>query len=107
MSEGPFPARPPQQRDAADVAELVMAYERSLYGATGYSLGDLQAEWETLDLERDAVVLLDGARVVAFGSLFDRGELWRIEGYVHPQEHGRGVGRELATTLEAAAVSRG
>ena len=93
--------------DAAAVAELVIAYERSLYGTTGYSLGDLQAEWETLDLARDALVLLDGERVVAFGSLDDRGELWRVDGYVHPQEQGRGFGRELVASLEATAASRG
>jgi GNAT superfamily N-acetyltransferase len=99
--------RPPVHGDAAAVAELVIAYERSLYGATGYSLGDLQAEWETLDLARDALVVLKGDRVVAFGSLDDRGELWRVDGYVHPKAQGRGVGRELVASLEATAASRG
>jgi GNAT superfamily N-acetyltransferase len=84
-----------------------MAYERSLYGATTYSLGDLEAEWETLDLEHDALVLLDGERVIAFGSLHDRGELWRVDGYVHPEERGRGIGTELVQALEAIAASRG
>jgi GNAT superfamily N-acetyltransferase len=93
--------------DAPAVAELVMAYERSLYGKTGYSLEDLEAEWESLDLERDALVLLDGERVVAFGALYDRGELWRIDGYVHPEERGRGLGTELVAALEAKAASRG
>ena len=99
--------RPPTQSDADAVARLVIAYERSLYGTTGYSLGDLEAEWETLDLERDALVLVDGERVVAFGSLHDRGELWRVDGCVHPEENGRGFGRELAARLEATAASRG
>jgi len=85
----------------------VIAYERSLYGETAYSLRDLDAEWETLDLDRDALVLLDGERVVAFGSLDDRGELWRIDGYVHPEEQGRGLGTELVAALEATAAARG
>jgi GNAT superfamily N-acetyltransferase len=85
----------------------VIAYERSLYGQSEYSLGDLEAEWATLDLERDALVLLAGDRVVAFGSLEDRGELWRIEAYVHPQERGRGLGTEILTALEATALARG
>jgi GNAT superfamily N-acetyltransferase len=89
------------------VAELVLAYERSLYGESEYSLGDLEAEWEALDLARDALVLLEGERIVAFGSLDDRGELWRIEGYVHPEEQDRGLGTELLAALEATAVSRG
>lgn len=102
-----FRHRPPTRDDAVAVAELVMAYERSLYGETGYSLGDLEAEWESLDLGRDALVLLDGERIVAFGTLDDRGELWRIDGYVHPEEQGRGLGTELITVLESTAASRG
>jgi GNAT superfamily N-acetyltransferase len=102
-----FRHRPPVREDASAVAELVMAYERSLYGETGYSLGDLEAEWEALDLERDALVLLDGERVVASGALYDRGDLWRIEGFVHPDEQGRGLGTELVTVLESTAASRG
>jgi mycothiol synthase len=102
-----FRRRPPVPGDAAAVAELVIAYERSLYGETEYSLGDLEAEWEALDLARDALVLLDGERVVAFGSLDDRGEVWRIDAYVHPEERGRGIGNELVAALEATCVSRG
>lgn len=102
-----FGRRPPVPGDAAGVAELVIAYERSLYGKTEYSLGDLEAEWEALDLARDALVFLDGERVVAFGSLDDRGELCRIDAYVHPEERGRGLGTELVAALEAAAASRG
>jgi mycothiol synthase len=93
--------------DVAAVAELVIAYERSLYGETGFSLGDLEAEWESLDLARDALVLLDVDRVVAYGTLHDRGDLWRVDGYVHPEERGRGLGSELAGALEATAAARG
>lgn len=102
-----FRRRAPVHGDAPAVAGLVIAYERSLYGESGYSLGDLQAEWEALDLAGDALVLLDEERVLAFGALHDRGELWRIDGYVHPEERGRGLGTELVTALEAIAVSRG
>jgi len=89
------------------VAELVMAYERSLYGETTYTREDLEAEWEALDLARDALVLVDGERVVAYGSLYERGELWRVDGFVHPEERGRGIGAQLVSVLEASAVSRG
>ena len=102
-----FRGRPPARDDAPAVAELVIAYERSLYGETAYSLGDLLAEWETLDLAQDALVLVDGDRVVAFGSLHERGELWRVDGYVHPEERGRGIGAQLVAALETSAVSCG
>jgi GNAT superfamily N-acetyltransferase len=102
-----FLQRPPAPGDAAEVAELVIASELSLYGESTYSRSDLEAEWGSLDLEHDALVLLDGERIVAFGSLDDRGELWRGDGFVHPEARGRGVGRELATALESAAAARG
>jgi GNAT superfamily N-acetyltransferase len=106
-SMSPFPHRPAAPADAAAVAELVIAYERSLYGGTAYTRDDLDAEWEAIDLKRDTLVLLDGADVVAFGSLFDRGELWRTDAYVHPAQQGRGIGTELAVALETIAGSRG
>lgn len=93
--------------DAETVAELVIAYECSLYGETAYSLDDLEAEWEQIDLACDSLLLLDGDEVVAYGSLHDRGELWRTDAYVHPAQPGRGVGTELAVALETTAGSRG
>src|SRR6476469_7171333 len=99
--------RPARRDDAAAVAELVMAYERLLYGETTYTQDDLEAEWEAIDLARDSLVLVDGAEVVAFGSLHDRGELWRTDAYVHPARQGRGIGAELAVALEGIAASRG
>ncbi|HEU5361974.1 MAG TPA: GNAT family N-acetyltransferase [Gaiellaceae bacterium] len=89
------------------MAELVIAYERSLYGETTYAPADLAAEWESLDLERDALVLVEGGRIGAYGTLDDRGELWRSDGFVHPERRGRGLGGALASALESIAASRG
>jgi GNAT superfamily N-acetyltransferase len=100
-------SRPAERDDAAAVAELVIAYERSLYGETAYTREDLDAEWEAIDLSRDTLVLVDGDEVVAFASLHDRGELWRTDAYVHPAHRGRGIGTELTGALEEIAQSRG
>jgi mycothiol synthase len=103
----PLERRPATPGDAAAAAEIVIAYERSLYGATTYAHDDLDAEWRALDLERDTLVLLEGDELVAFGTLHDRGELWRTDAYVHPAHQGRGIGAELAGALETIAASRG
>src|ERR1700745_2998943 len=98
-------SRPARRDDAEAVAELVMAYERLLYGETTYAHEDLEAEWGGVGLARDSLVLVDEDDVVAFGSLHDRGELWRTDAYVHPAHQGRGIGTELALALEAIARS--
>jgi mycothiol synthase len=93
--------------DAAAVTEVVAALESSLYGPSTFSQADLEAEWMELDLERDVRVVRDGERIVGYGVVRERGELWRVEGYVHPDALGRGIGRLIATGLEEDAARRG
>jgi mycothiol synthase len=93
--------------DAAAVTEVVAALESSLYGPTSFSQADLEDDWSDLDLERDGRVVRDGDRIVGYGVLRQLGELWRAEGYVHPDAAGRGIGRLIATRLEEDAARRG
>jgi mycothiol synthase len=93
--------------DAAAVAEVVAALESSLYGESPFSQADLADEWADVDLERDTRVVRDADRIVGYGVLRERGDLWRAEGYVHPDAHGRGIGTLMVTGLEEAARSRG
>jgi GNAT superfamily N-acetyltransferase len=86
----------PAPADAAAVAEVVGALESSLYGQTTFSQADLEDEWSDLDLEQDVRVVRDGDRVVGYGVVCERGELWRVEGYVHPDALGRGIGKLTA-----------
>src|SRR5215208_6282799 len=90
--------------DAAAVTELVLALESSLYGATAFSQEDLENEWSELDLERDTRVVRDGDGLVGYGLVREKGEVWRVEGYVHPDALGRGTGKLIATALEADAA---
>jgi GNAT superfamily N-acetyltransferase len=98
---------PPVAADAAAVAALVAALESSLYGHSPFSQADLEDEWSDLDLERHATVLRDGDRIVAYGDVRAVGELWRASGYVHPDAHGRGLGRLLAARLQEIAAGEG
>jgi mycothiol synthase len=93
--------------DAAGVTDVVAALESSLYGPSTFSQADLEAEWSEVDLEQDARVVRDGDGVVGYGVVRERGELWCVEGYVHPDAAGRGIGRLIATELEEDAARRG
>jgi mycothiol synthase len=93
--------------DAAAVAEVVVALESSLYGQSAFSQADLENEWSELDVEQNVRVVRDGDRIVGYGALLELGERWRAEGYVHPDAHGRGIGRVIATGLEQGAARRG
>jgi GNAT superfamily N-acetyltransferase len=93
--------------DAAAVHALVAASESSVYGESAFSQADLEGEWSELQLERDARVVCEGDRVVGYGLARERGEVWRVEGYVHPDRLGRGIGKLIATGLEEEAVRGG
>jgi GNAT superfamily N-acetyltransferase len=93
--------------DAAAVTEVVLALESSLYGQSAFSQADLEDEWSELDVERDARVVRDGDRIVGYGVVRERGEPWRVEGCVHPDALGRGIGKLIAVGLEEEAARRG
>jgi len=100
-------ATPAVAADAAAVTEVVVALESSLYGHSAFSQADLEAEWLDLDLEQNARVVRDRGRVVGYGAVHELGELWRAEGFVHPDALGRGIGKLIATELEEHATRRG
>jgi mycothiol synthase len=100
-------ATPALPADAAAVTEVVLALESSLYGQSAFSQADLEEEWSELDLEQDARVVREGDRVVGYAVVRERRELWRVEGYVHPDAFGRGIGTLIATGLEEEAARGG
>jgi mycothiol synthase len=104
--ERPF-STPAIAADAAAVTEIVVALESSLYGQSGFSQADLEDEWWELESANDARVVSDGDRIVGYGVVRKRGEVWRVEGYVHPDAFGRGIGALVATGLEEQAVRGG
>ena len=102
-----FRVDPAVDADAAAVREVVTALESSLYRQSTFSQADLEDEWLELDLAQDARVVRDGERIVGYGVVRERGELWRVEGYVHPDALGRGIGRLIAGGLEEDAARGG
>ena len=98
---------PATAADAAAVTEIVVALESALYRQTTFSQADLEGEWAELDLARDACIVRDGDCVVGYGVIRNRRDPWQVEGYVHLDALGRGIGTLLATWLEAQAARGG
>jgi mycothiol synthase len=82
------------------VTEVVAALESRFYGPSTFSQADLEDEWSEVDVDRDAYVVRDGDQVVGYGAVRERGEVWRVEGYVRPDAFGRGIGTLIASRLE-------
>ena len=96
---------PATPADLAAVTELVVATESAFYGASTFTQADLEDEWSELDV---VLAVRDGDRVVGYGAIRRRAEQpWSVEGHVHPDAAGRGIGRLLATGLEAEAARGG
>jgi GNAT superfamily N-acetyltransferase len=107
--------RHPTEDDFASVLGLVQEADRAVYGDSDWTADDLRDEWQELDLERNAwLAELDG-RLVGVMHLYGRdGGRFEADGYVHPEQTGRGVGAHLldladqrARELEAEAPSGG
>jgi len=86
--------RPLDRSDLAAVFEVTYAHERAVLDEPMIELGDLEAEWQrpSFDPARDTVGVFDGARLVAYGEVY---QSRRAEVYVHPEWFGRGIGVAL------------
>jgi mycothiol synthase len=84
---------------------VLRATELQDFGEAESEAGEIAADWASLDLERDAVVVCaaDG-EVAGYGYFFRRGvEQAIIDVYVHPRHGGRGLGAFLVAELERRA----
>src|ERR671937_1713222 len=95
-----FVCRPARPDDAEAVLELVPP-------GLGFGLDDIRNEWRVTDLERDTWAWERDGRLVAFGILRSRGEELSVNGFVHPDFEGRGLGTAILRATEARARERG
>jgi mycothiol synthase len=93
----PRPARP-------DDAEAVLAL---VPPELGFGLDDIRAEWRRTDLERDTWAWEHDGRLVAFAILRSRGEELSVNGFIHPDFRGRGLGTAILWATETRARERG
>jgi mycothiol synthase len=97
--------RPATPADLPAVLALAQAYDIAQIGETDWTEADLREEWEEYDLGRDVFLLeLDG-RLAGYAAFERRAEGGRmlVDGYVHPELTGRGVGSELLRLTEQRA----
>jgi mycothiol synthase len=105
----PFEGRPATLADAAEVAALMNAFERAhLEEPDEMSASEVTDWWARLDPPRDTLLLRDSAGVLAAaGTLKEEGdEVLELDGFVHPERMGLGLGGFLLDWLEAEAARR-
>jgi mycothiol synthase len=86
--------------DAESAAAVGAAEDLALRGESQWDADDQREWWSQHDLERNAWVVETGGRLVAVGSVLQRGEL--LDGWVSvdPQFTGRGLGSTLIRLVE-------
>ena len=95
-----FTVRPARPADAEAVLALIPP-------GLDLTLDDIRDEWRQRDLERDTWAWEHEGRLAAFGILRSRGEELSVNGFVHPDFLGRGLGTAILEASEARARERG
>lgn len=102
-----FSLRPPKPEDVEAAAAVVAAEDRAFRGEVQWDADDQRDWWSQLDIERDAWLVEADGRVVAAGSLLQRGD--KLDGWISidPAFTGRGIGTALIGVVEARARELG
>lgn len=101
-----FRRRPVEAADTDEIVRIVRALDERYLGRSDYTAVELEEKWRTLDPAGNAWLVLDGDDPVAFGTLDDRPDPPRSDGYVDPAHFGRGAGGFLVDALEEEARAR-
>jgi mycothiol synthase len=96
--------RRPVPEDAQAVLELLRSADIAVAGDSDWSLSDVTAEWESIDLGRDAWLIDLDEQLAGYGVLHVSGGRLQSEGFVRPGMHRRGVGSELLSRIESRAA---
>ena len=98
-----FESSRPHREEAGEVAALIAEIELAQEGEAETTIADLLEEWDAMDTDRDAWLVREDGRLVAYGGLELHPRAVIADGFVHPGSTGRGVGRFLVRAMEARA----
>jgi mycothiol synthase len=93
--------------DAPAIDELVTAADVAVQGWSESSESELLGWWRMMDLEHNSWLLHDGETVAAYAVGFAHGDTLELDGFVHPDQQGRGLGAWLVAKVEERARELG
>jgi mycothiol synthase len=93
--------------DARAIDELITAADEAVQGWSESSVPELLGWWRMMDLDQSSWVLREGEQVVAYGAGFAHGDFFELDGFVHPEHQGRGLGAWLVARGEERARELG
>ncbi|HSC74203.1 MAG TPA: GNAT family N-acetyltransferase [Gaiellaceae bacterium] len=93
--------------DAPAINELITAADVAVQGWSESSEGELRGWWRLLDLEQSSWVVHDDDQVAAYAVGFAHADMLELDGYVHPEQRGRGFGAWLVGRAEERARELG
>jgi GNAT superfamily N-acetyltransferase len=93
--------------DAPAIDELITAADEAVQGWSESSVPELLGWWRMMDLDQSSWVLYDEAGIRAYAAGFAHGELFELDGFVHPDHQQRGLGAWLVARGEERARELG
>jgi mycothiol synthase len=92
--------------DADAVTELIVAADAAVQGWSDASPAELLDWWRRVDPTENSW-LVEDERVVAYADYFEHGDRAELDGYVHPDRRGEGLGSWLVGRAEERAGEAG
>src|SRR3954447_19007458 len=102
----PLTSRPATLADAEAVNELIIAADVAVQGWSESSVDELLNWWRRVDPGDSSWLVFDG-ELAAYAQYFTHGEHAELDGFVHPERRGRGLGSWLVEQAEARARADG
>jgi mycothiol synthase len=98
--------RPATDGDADPVADLIAAADIAVQGWSDQTPQELRDWWRRNPPAENSWLITDD-RVIAYGDYFEHGDRGEIDGYVHPERRGEGLGSWLVERAEDRARAAG